>query len=94
MRLLVKLQVIKNSPYERQYHYHLEGFIYKLLRGNSKYGVHNKQGNKFFCFSNIFPFDDLREDNLRNLIISSPNNDFISYLHERIDTKTRLKSVK
>jgi hypothetical protein len=37
MRLIVRLRAIENVPYEMQYHYHLQGFIYNLLRGSVYY---------------------------------------------------------
>jgi len=67
-----------------QYHHYVQGLIYNTLRG-SVYDNHDKLGYKFFSFSNIFPFDDLQKNDLRNLIISSPNNEFISYLQEQLE---------
>jgi CRISPR-associated endoribonuclease Cas6 len=84
MRLLIKLRSTENTPYEMEYHLYIQGLIYNILRG-SEYDNHDKLGYKFFSFSNIFPFDDLQKNDLRNLIISSPNNDFISYLQEQLE---------
>ena len=84
MRLLIKLLSTINSQFEMEYHYHLQGLIYKLING-SKYDVHDKAGSKFFSFSNIFPFTGIKKDDLRNLIISSPNDEFISYLRDRLE---------
>ncbi len=82
MRLLIRLRCTEDGPYEMQYHYHLQGFIYKLLEGSKYHYVHDKDGYKFFCFSNVFPAYDLKAGDVRTLIISSPDNEFISYLHE------------
>lgn len=80
MRLLIRLRSLENSKYEMQYHYHLQGFIYNMLK-DSKYSyLHDEEGYKFFCFSNIFPAYDLKQGDSRTLIISSPNEDFIEYL--------------
>ena len=65
-----------------QYHYHLQGFIYNLLRGSIYDQLHDTRGCKFFSYSNIFPFDDLRQNDLRTLIISSPDEQFIRYLYD------------
>ena len=83
-RLLIKMRSKQSSAYEMEYNYHIQGLIYRLLRG-SIYDGHDNQGYKFFCFSNIFPFNDLRKNDQRNLIISSPNHEFISYLHQQLD---------
>lgn len=80
MRLLIRLRCTEDGQYEMQYHYHLQGFIYKLLEGSKYHYVHDKDGYKFFCFSNIFPAYDLRVGESRTLIVSSPNGEFIEYL--------------
>ena len=84
MRLLIKLKCIEDGQYEMQYHYHLQGFIYNLLKGSKYHYIHDKVGYKFFCFSNIFPVNPLITGGYRNLIISSPNEDFILYLYEQL----------
>ena len=84
MRLLIKLKATENTPYEMQYHYHLQGFIYNLLKGSIYDQIHDMRGNKFFSFSNIFPANDLRQNDYRTLIISSPDEEFITYLYEML----------
>jgi CRISPR-associated endoribonuclease Cas6 len=64
-----------------QYHYHLQGYIYNLLKGSKYDYVHDREGYKFFCFSNIFPASDLAKDDTRTLLISSPDSGLIDYLH-------------
>jgi CRISPR-associated endoribonuclease Cas6 len=63
-----------------QYHYHLQGFIYHLLKHSIYEHIHDKEGYKFFCFSNIFPAKNLQKGDIRTLIISSPDGEFISHL--------------
>jgi CRISPR-associated endoribonuclease Cas6 len=96
MRLIVRLRAIENMPYEMQYHYHLQGFIYNLLRGSVYYDhVHDKDGYKFFCFSNIFPARDLEKNDVQTLIISSPDPGFIRYLYEILTVRmNRLDEMK
>ena len=67
-----------------EYHKDIQGLIYGLLRG-SEYDIHEKDGFKFFTFSNIFPFSDLRKNDRRNLLIASPNKDFVSYLKDQLE---------
>ena len=83
-RLLVKLRATDDSRYEMEYHRHVQGLIYNLLLG-SAYDNHNKQGYKFFTFSNIFPFSNMRKNDQRNLMISSPSDDFVSYTKEQLE---------
>ena len=92
MRLVIKLRCTEDSPYEMQYH--LQGFIYNLLKGSKYDYIHNKEGYKFFCFSNIFPAKNLEKNDLRTLIISSPNNKFITYLHEVLQAGWNRREIK
>jgi CRISPR-associated endoribonuclease Cas6 len=86
MRLVIKLRCAKSSAYEMQYHYYLQGFIYNLLKGSKYHYIHNKEGYKFFCFSNIFPATkNLEKNDLRTLIISSPDYEFIAHLYEMLN---------
>jgi CRISPR-associated endoribonuclease Cas6 len=80
-----------------QYHYHLQGFIYSLLEGSRYHYLHNKEGYKFFCFSNIFPAKDLEIGDLRTLMVSSPDNEFLSYVYDVLqkwNAKVKIKYMK
>lgn len=88
-RLLIKLLAKETSPYEMEYNHHVQGLIYRHMMG-SRYDIHDKQGYKFFCFSNIFPFNDLRKNDKRSLIVSSPNHEFISYLYQQLGYENRI----
>ena len=68
-----------------EYHKDIQGLIYGLLRGSEYDNYHNKQGCKFFTFSNIFPFFNIRKNDIRNLIISSPNDNFILYVKQQLE---------
>jgi CRISPR-associated endoribonuclease Cas6 len=80
MRLLVLLRAVKEQSYDALYHHKLQGFIYGLLRDSGFGTVHEKEGYKFFCFSNLFPIRDMEAGDSSNLIIASPNNELIAAL--------------
>ena len=83
MRLLIILRCAESCKYEMQYHYHLQGFIYSLLKESKYHYIHGKEEYKFFCFSNIFPATkNLEKNDLRTLIISSPHDGIIEYLYK------------
>ena len=84
MRLLIRLRCIEDGKYEMQYHYHLQGFIYNLLKGSKYDYVHDKEGYKFFCFSNVFPAYDLKKGDIRTLVVSSPSAGFVSHLRDAL----------
>jgi CRISPR-associated endoribonuclease Cas6 len=85
MRLLVKLRCLESGPYDSQYHYHLQSLIYDLLRDSKYHYLHDKEGYKFFCFSNIFPSYDIKKGENRTVLISSPNTEIIEYLHQEYE---------
>lgn len=58
MRLLVTLRCVGKCNYEMNYHYHLQGLIYGLINGTRYEYIHDKDGFKFFCYSNIFPISN------------------------------------
>jgi len=84
MRLLIKIKSIKDCEYDLKYYHKLQGFIYSLLR-NTEYDIlHDKSGYKFFCFSNIFPIGNVKDGDIRNLLVSSPDNLFIRFLEKKL----------
>lgn len=92
MRLLIKLCSKVDTTYENQYHYHLQSFIYSLLKGSKYDYLHNKKGYKFFCFSNIFPVTaKLSKNDIRNLIISSPDYEFIEVIDSALNKNNSIK---
>ncbi|MGC2598584.1 MAG: CRISPR-associated endoribonuclease Cas6 [Nitrososphaeraceae archaeon] len=69
------------------YHYHLQGLIYGLIKGTSYGHIHDKDGFKFFCYSNIIPISSpIMNDDIRKIVISSPDVDFISVLYDQFNT--------
>jgi len=84
MRLLLKLRATKDQAYDIRYHHKLQGFIYSLLNGTPYLKLHDKRGYKFFCFSNIFPPEDVKAGTTRNLIISSPDSGMINAIEKNL----------
>lgn len=84
-RLLVKLKADNDARCEAEHHKQLQRLVYHLLYGSDYAGIHDKQGYKFFSYSSIFPFADLKKGDSRNLLISSPNSRFISFLKEQLE---------
>ncbi|MDI6737189.1 MAG: hypothetical protein QME12_01595, partial [Nanoarchaeota archaeon] len=84
MRLILTLEPLTNSAYDMQYYNKLQGFLYNLIRNTEFDVLHEKEGYKFFCFSNIFPFGENKPGKLKKLVISSPSSAFISFIGERL----------
>lgn len=91
MRLLLYIRSLCDAVYNVEYNHFMQAFIYDLLRNTFFDKLHAKSGYKFFCFSNIFPVGDLRNGDVRNIIISSPSIDFIGILSERLRNINNIK---
>ena len=65
-----------------EYHHAVQGFIYSLLCNLSSpfHDLHDKKAYKFFCFSNMFA----GQDQMFNLIVSSPNNKLIEEISNEL----------
>jgi CRISPR-associated endoribonuclease Cas6 len=90
MRLLIKFQPNFELKYGNFNNYWIQGLIYKLILG-SEFDKHNENKFKWFNFSNIFPKTDFKVNEEKNLIISSPNKDFINYLKEQLEKQETIK---
>ncbi|MFW6117721.1 MAG: CRISPR-associated endoribonuclease Cas6 [Thermoproteota archaeon] len=77
MRVLIRLEAVKDCVYDLMYHRKLQGLLYGLLRDTPYSGLHDQEGYKFFCFSNIFPPRDVTEGNRRSLLVSSPDKELV-----------------
>ncbi|MCW1296375.1 MAG: CRISPR-associated endoribonuclease Cas6 [Candidatus Parvarchaeota archaeon] len=86
MRILIELQALKDAIYDNKYHHKLQGAIYNLLKNTIFSNLHSKKGYKFFCFSNIFPFDDIKTGDIRRFLISSPNKELINAIKYQIES--------
>ncbi len=86
MRLLLRLKSIKDTAYENLYHRKFQGFVYSLLYDTDYHSLHDKSGYKFFCFSNIFPIGDIKEEDKRNLLLSSPDEKQIDVMESKLNS--------
>jgi CRISPR-associated endoribonuclease Cas6 len=77
----LELEATASFPYDLCYHHKLQGFIYSLLRG-TRYGtLHDRDGCRFFSFSNLIPPSKMvGKGSRRILIIASPEEQFIETL--------------
>ncbi len=95
MRILLNLKATKDFFYDKNYFHKLQGFVYSLLKDTPLSILHDKKGYKFFTFSNIFPLPkeglDVKNEELKKLIISSPSSIFIKILEEKLKEKMEKK---
>lgn len=92
MRLLIQLQSTKDASYDGKYFHKIQGLIYNLIRPYYN-ELHDKKGYKFFCFSNIFPIQDMKENDKRNFLISSLDSVLINLLKENLPETINIGDV-
>jgi len=90
MRLLLKLKAVNDFAYDYKYYHKLQGWLYSLLKNTDYFSIHDNKGYKFFSFSNFFSEkqfkSQIKEGEIINLIISSPNSEFIKTLSNKLIT--------
>ena len=93
MRLLIKLKALNYCSYDKKYYSKLRGFLYSLQKGSEVFNRHDLDGYKFFSYSNIFPAEDIRHAEIRHLIVSCPNSDFIYWMRGKFTEMQELQKL-
>lgn len=89
MRILLTLQPSIDICYKNDYYYDTQGFIYNIIRYSKFHNIHDKKGYKFFCFSNIFPYNKiLNKNKIYYLLISSPDDELVEYIYKILLKRT------
>jgi CRISPR-associated endoribonuclease Cas6 len=91
MRLLLRLEALKDQAYNKSYNHYVQSFFYNLIRNTEFNHLHDFRGTSpskkaitTFCFSNLFPYGDMHNGDKKNLIISSPDERLIFLLYDTI----------
>lgn len=84
MRILIKLRSLKDCAYDKRYYNKLRGFIYNFQKDSKYFNKHDNEGYKFYSFSNIFPAKDVKIGEIRHLMMSSPDKDFIEWMYGKL----------
>ncbi|MEM4347168.1 MAG: CRISPR-associated endoribonuclease Cas6 [Candidatus Altiarchaeota archaeon] len=93
MRLIITFEPLEDFSYEEISKHMVQGFIYSLLKtkDNDFSKIHDSKKFKFFCFSDIFPVSDFKNEEAKMLLVSSPNKNFIKALAESLRCAEVLK---
>jgi CRISPR-associated endoribonuclease Cas6 len=98
VRLILQLKAAKDQTYENSYNHNIQAFVYDLIK-DTQYGyLHDankltknqsnddNDGRRMttFCFSNVFPYGAMKYGRTKSLIISSPDEHFVSVLRQKI----------
>ena len=84
MRILLKLKSLKDCFYDLKYYNKVRGFLFALQKDSKYFNKHDNTGYKLYSFSNLLPPVKMKKDDIRTLIISSPDIDFIRWIYGRI----------
>ncbi|MDY6776246.1 MAG: CRISPR-associated endoribonuclease Cas6 [Halobacteria archaeon] len=84
MRLLLNIESQSNSVYDTTYHNKLRGRIWQALRNTPFDSRHDTNDPAGITFSNIFPWGDLDEGEERQLLVSSPEEESLTYIAEDV----------
>jgi len=90
MRLMITFRPLEDAPETGVTKHTIQGLIYSHLWGTEYWERHDEARFKFFCFSDLFPPGDFRGGVDKNLLISSPDGEFVKILRERLEEKERL----
>jgi hypothetical protein len=92
MRLILRLEALTDQAYDNDYNHYVQSFIYNLVKNSEFIHLHDFKGTSStkeaitpFCFSNIFPYGDMKKGDRKSIIISSPNEKFIFLLSDKIN---------
>lgn len=84
MRLLIKFKSQIDQVFQTNYFHKFHGFIYNLLKETPLKEIHNLKSYKYFCFSNLFPIGNIKKEDTKYFIISSPSKIFIKIISEKL----------
>ena len=93
MRLLIKLRAEKRFCYDPKYYSKLRGFLYEFQKDSKLFNRHDLKGYKYFCYSNIFPAEDVNYGETRTFVISCPCDDFIYWLRGKFTEMQELSNI-
>lgn len=91
MRLIIRFKPLVEFDYYSIDKYDIQGFIYSLLKDSSYDKWHENIGFKFFNFSNIFPVTDFNPEEVKTLIVSSPEKELIKTLSKKLKNRDTIK---
>jgi CRISPR-associated endoribonuclease Cas6 len=91
MRLVLRLEASKEQVYDNNYNHHVQSFFYNLIKNTEFNHIHDfKVINESrqvtpFCFSNLFPYGNMKKEEVKNIIISSPSEKLIFLISDKIN---------
>lgn len=90
VRLLISLESNQSVDYNSNYN-KMKGSVYEGLDNSPFSELHDVKDIPKFCFSNIFPYEDVIEENSeKNWMVCSPHEGLIDFLHKYYSSKDDL----
>lgn len=85
MRVLLKLDSLKDQAYNPSYHVDLQGAVYRKLEEAGLEDVHDNRPFKYFSFSNVFPPKDANKGDSRTFILASSSRKVVEKFGEQAE---------
>jgi CRISPR-associated endoribonuclease Cas6 len=82
MRVLARLSARADAAYDNAYHHKLRGRLWHALEGTKYDESHDEEEPKGFCYSNPFPYGDMREGDSKTLLVSSHDEELLATVAE------------
>ncbi|QXO95661.1 CRISPR-associated endoribonuclease Cas6 [Methanospirillum purgamenti] len=72
MRIILELKNKQDQKNISLEYHKLQGFIYSIIKDSGYTGIHDKRGYKPFSYSNMFPYQNQRKDEILKIIFATP----------------------
>lgn len=89
-RLILTLKSKEEMDYSYFDKYHFLSSIYSIIDQKAFPEFHNSNDFRFFSFSDFFPGGNLTPEDVKKVIISSPDDEFIKLLYEKLSERNYL----
>jgi len=94
MRIILELLNTQDQKNISSEYHKLQGFIYSLIQSSGFIGIHDKSGYKPFSYSNLYPYNNQRKNEIQRLIIATPSQKLgttvIKILEKMINTNIHI----
>jgi len=80
MRLLIQLEARADTAYDNAHHAKLRGRLWGALEGTDYDDRHDADEPPGFCFSLVFPPEEIQEGDERHLLVAAPEEELLAHV--------------
>jgi CRISPR-associated endoribonuclease Cas6 len=90
MRLLTELTARMDAAYDNAHHAKLQGRLWRALDDTDYDNRHDEDEPPGFCFSLVYPPEEMREGDQRWLLVASPEEQLLAHVADDLQTDREL----